>query len=370
MPWSITLFRVAGTEIRIHLTFFLILIWFAIDGYQAAEWQGAISQVLMIVAVFACVVLHEFGHALAARRYGITTPHITLLPIGGLARLSRMPEKPWEQVFIAIAGPLVNLAIAAVLLVLGADLSLDPQRIVTYGQAFISQLAMINLYLFAFNLIPAFPMDGGRILRALLLLRMSRTRATQIAAQVGQAIAILFAVLGVIWGNYLLVLVAGFVFLAARGESGQTTLMEVARQVPLSQAMITVFQSLSPQSTVGEAVEKLDQTGQSVLPVIDGGGLMRGVLTQASVNAAMKAEGPATPALRAMVSAPVVPEDTPMMVVVRLILERGAPMVGVVDDDRRLVGIVSRETLADLMRRGEGAGTRPMAPAPWGTGRT
>lgn len=366
MAWSITLFRIAGTDIRIHFTFFLLLAWFAISGYQIAEWQGAIDSVLLILAIFACVVLHELGHVIAARRYGITTPDITLLPIGGLARLSRMPEKPSEEVVIAIAGPLVNVVIVGILLIFGADLSLDPERIVTYGQAFISQLAVINLYLFAFNLIPAFPMDGGRVLRALLAFRMGRARATRIAAWIGQAVAVGFALLGLIWGNVLLILIAGFVFLAARGESGHTGLMEIARRVPLDRAMVKSFESLSPQATIADAVDALLRTTQAEFPVVDGGGRMRGVVTRAAIAAAMKADGPTSPALEAMETAPAVPERTPLVVAVRLIVERGAPIVGVIDADERLIGYVSRENLSELVMLGEGIeGAEAPSAGPW-----
>ena len=366
MSWSITIFRVAGTEIRIHLTFFLLLAWFAVSGYQIAEWRGALESVLMIVAIFGCVVLHELGHVFAARRYGITTPHITLLPIGGLAQLSRMPEKPGEEVVIAIAGPLVNVAIAGLLLLLGADLSLDPERIVTYGDAFISQLAVINLYLFAFNLIPAFPMDGGRVLRALLAFRLGRGRATRIAARIGQGVAIIFALLGLLWGNILLLLIAGFVFLAASSESGATGLMEVARRISLERAMVRAFETLSPQATIGGAADALLRTTQAEFPVVDGGGRMRGVLTRNGIVSALRSDGPNYPVIEAMERAPVVPLTTPLIVAARLIAERGAPMVGVADADGRLVGYVSRDNLSELMMMGDSLGEKPRAAGPWG----
>ena len=365
MSWSITLFKVAGTDIRIHLTFLLLLVWFAVSGYQIAEWQGALDSVLLIIAVFACVVLHELGHVTAARRYGITTPHITLLPIGGLAQLSRMPEKPSEELVIAIAGPLVNVFIAAILLLFGADLSLDPERIVTYGDAFISQLAVINLYLFAFNLIPAFPMDGGRVLRALLAFRLPRQRATKIAATVGQGLAIVFASIGLLWGNVLLMLVAGFVFLAARSESGYSGIMSVATRLPLGRVMVTSFESLSPQSSVGGAADALLRTTQLEFPVVDGGGRMRGVVTRAAIVSSLRAAGPSASVLEVMVKAPIVPEQTPLAVAVKLILERGAPMVGVVDSEEKLIGFVSKDNITELMMMGESLDSGAVASGPW-----
>lgn len=366
MSWSITLVRIAGTEIRIHLTFFLLLLWFAISGYQVAGWEGALDSTLLILAVFGCVVLHELGHVLTARRYGITTPDITLLPIGGLARFSRMPEKPSEEVIISIAGPLVNLVIVGILVLFGADLSLNPDNITTYGQGFISQLAVINLYLFAFNLIPAFPMDGGRILRAILAFRMNRRRATEIAAHIGQLLAFVFVAAGLIWGNLLLVFVAVFVYLAATAESGQTGLMEIAGRVPLDRAMIKSFESLSPQATVGDAADAVLRTTQHEFPVVDGAGKMRGVVTRAAIVAALKSHGPAAPVLEAMAEAPEVPVGTRLVAVVKEIMQGRAAIVGVVDADGKLVGYVSQENLSELMLVGDGLHpATPAAIGPW-----
>jgi len=364
MSWSITLFRVAGSEIRIHLTFFLLLAWFGIAGYSAAGWTGSLDAILFILAVFACVVLHELGHALAARRYGITTPDITLLPIGGLARLSRMPNDPKQELVIAIAGPLVNVAIAGILVLFGANLALDAEEITGYGQGFISQLAVINLYLFAFNLIPAFPMDGGRILRALLALRFSRRRATEIAARIGQGIAFLFVLLGLVTGNVLLILIAVFVFLAASSEAGHTGLMEVAARLPVERAMIRSFESLSPQASIGDAADAVLATTQHEFPVVDGGGRLRGVVTRRAIVASLRSHGRAAPVLDAMSEAPTVAEGSRLAPVVRMIFEGNAPIVGVAAADGRLVGYVSPENLSELMMLGSGA--EAQAPGPWG----
>lgn len=363
MSWSITLFRAAGSDVRIHFTFFLLLAWFAYAGYSAAGWTGAFDATLFIVAVFACVVLHEFGHALAARRYGITTPDITLLPIGGLARLSRMPEDPRQELVIAIAGPLVNLAIAGILILLGANLSLGPEDVTGYGQGFISQLAVINLYLFAFNLIPAFPMDGGRILRATLAMRLNRRQATLIAARVGQGIALVFVGVGLAYGNVFLVLIAVFVFLAASSETGHSGLMEVAARLPVERAMIRSFESLSPQATIGDAADAILRTTQHEFPVIDGGGRLRGVVTRRAIVSALRNSGRNAPALEAMVEAPIIAEGSRLTVAVRMIVEGNAPIVGVANSDGALVGYVSPENLSELMLLGSGAG--PRAPNPW-----
>lgn len=181
MQWSYPILRVGGTEIRIHLTFLLLLVWIGIAYFQEGGTSAAIEGVGFIGAVFACVVLHELGHVAAASRYGIRTPKITLLPIGGVAELERLPEKPSEEIVVALAGPLVNVVIASFLVValgttVGVDAltSMDNPRV-----AFVARLAAVNIWLVLFNLIPAFPMDGGRVLRALLATRACARRRLQ-----------------------------------------------------------------------------------------------------------------------------------------------------------------------------------------------
>jgi len=353
MTWSFTIARISGTEIRIHLTFLMLLAWIAISAWSAAGAAAVVDSVLFILALFACVLLHELGHVLAARRYGITTPDITLLPIGGLARLSRLPENPSEEIVIAMAGPLVNVAIAAVLLLLGARLSVDAYAITDYGQAFISRLAVVNLYLVAFNLIPAFPMDGGRVLRALIALRLGRSRATEIAAKIGQGLALAFGFYGLVSGNVLLVFIAIFVYLAASAEAGHSSLMEMASRLSVDRAMIRVFESLSPKATIGDAADAVLRTTQHEFPVVDGGGRFRGIVTRASVVAALKKAAPTTPVLEVLTEAPSVRTGSRLTPAVRLIMEQGAPVVGVTDTEDRLVGYVSKENLGELLMLGD-----------------
>lgn len=238
MPWSITIARVAGSEIRIHMTFLLLLAFWGLDGYQRGGAVAAMNDVILVIAVFACVVLHELGHALAARRYGIKTPDITVLPIGGLARLSRMPDKPSEEIVIAIAGPLVNVVIAAVLF---AVLGIVDMRAVSHvgdpTYNLVAQVAGTNVLLVLFNLIPAFPMDGGRVLRALLSMPFGRLRATEIAASLGLVIAVLFG-LGFIFlrnvepffNQPMLVLVAVFIAFVGQRELAFVRYQESARR--------------------------------------------------------------------------------------------------------------------------------------------
>jgi len=351
MSWSVTIARIAGSEIRIHLTFLIFLAWIAIAEYSAGGRTAAVDSVIFIVAVFACVLLHELGHAVAARRYGITTPDITLLPIGGLARLSRIPEKPSEEIVIAIAGPLVNVAIAVILVLFGARIDFSAMAAVENPDAgFLTRLAGVNVFLVLFNLIPAFPMDGGRVLRALLAFRLGRRRATAIAARIGQGLAFLFGFLGLMTGNAILVFIAIFVFLAAAGEASQIGLVETAKRIPVRRAMVSAFETLGPQSSIDQAADALIRTTQREFPVVDGGGKLRGFLTREAMIKALKASGPATPVIEVMTKdVPTVRAGQFLDLAVKLMQEGRVPFVGVIDDSGRLVGYVSQENLAELM---------------------
>ena len=351
MSWSIPLGRVFGSEIRIHLTFLILLVWIGIAHYASGGTAAAVDGVLFILAVFGCVTLHELGHAVAARRYGITTPDITLLPIGGLARLSRMPERPREEIVIALAGPAVNVVIALLLVLAGANLTdaalVSPEQ----PQAgFIDRLAAVNVFLVVFNLIPAFPMDGGRVLRAVLAIGMGRRRATEIAAMIGQGVAFLFGAMGLFGGNAILVFIAIFVYLAASAEAESTGMMERARRIRVSAAMIRSFESLGPGATVDDAADALIRTTQREFPIVDGGGRLRGFITRDAMIRAMKATGPATPVIEAMLAnVPTVRPDAWLESALRLMQEREATLIGVVGADERLVGYLTNENIAELM---------------------
>jgi Zn-dependent protease/CBS domain-containing protein len=367
LTWSIAIGRIAGSEIRIHLTFLILLAWIAIAQYLQGGQQAAIDAVLFVIAIFACVVLHELGHAVAARRYGITTPDITLLPIGGLARLSRIPENPREEIVIALAGPAVNVVIAVVLIaILGARF--DPAALAEIqdtGPGFLARVAAVNIFLVVFNLIPAFPMDGGRVLRALLAFRLGRRRATEIAAMIGQGLAFAFGFLGLMAANPILVFIAIFVFLAATAEAGDVGMREAARRVTAEKAMITKFESLDTQATVDEAADLLIRTTQREFPVIDGAGRLRGMLGRDAMIKALKATGPATPVIDVMAHAvPTVRRRDPLVRALQLMQENQASDVGVVDADDRLIGYISRENLAEFMMIGDAAAAE-IEVSPW-----
>lgn len=208
-----------GIPVFVHWTFLGLLAVVGYLGMTSAGTAGLVWALSMTIALFGCVLLHELGHALAARRYGVKTRDIILLPVGGVARLERMPRDPTQEIVIALAGPAVNLVIAAVLLpIVWLTSGLGGVGLVAIGSGFLLTLMNINLVLLAFNLLPAFPMDGGRVLRALLAYRMDYLRSTQVAATVGKVMAVAFIAYGVFTGQFMLALVGMFVLFAATAE--------------------------------------------------------------------------------------------------------------------------------------------------------
>jgi len=351
MPWSLTVGYVYGTAVRIHVTFLLFLVWIWAAYYRlggaGAAWEG----VVFVGLLFLCVLLHEFGHIFAARRYGVKTPEVTLWPFGGIARLERIPEKPSEELVVALAGPAVNVVIALVLLlVLGGNVGLEHIESIDNPQtSLLAKLAAANIFLVVFNLIPAFPMDGGRVLRAVLAMTMSHGQATQVAASIGQALAIGLGLLG-IFGNPMLIIIAIFVFLAASGEAGTVQMKQAAQGLLVQDAMITRFETLGVQASVGEAADCLIRTTQKEFPIVDGAGHLRGVLTRDAMIRALQAGGPEAPVIEAMQhDIPTVLARTPLDTALRLLREKGMPVVGVLDGDGRLIGLLSPENLGEMM---------------------
>lgn len=350
MAWSLTVGYVYGTAVRIHVTFLLFLAWIWVAYYQRGGAGAAWDGVAFVALLFLCVLLHEFGHIFAARRYGVKTPEVTLWPFGGIARLERIPEKPSEELVVALAGPAVNVVIAAVLLLfLGGNVGMEHIESIENPQvSLLAKLAAANIFLVVFNLIPAFPMDGGRVLRALLAMRMSHAQATQTAASIGQGLAIGLGVLG-IFGNPMLIIIAVFVFLAASGEAGQVQMKQVAQGLLVEDAMITQFETLGPTASVGDAAEALIRTTQKEFPIVDGAVHLRGVLTRDAMIRALQAQGPGASVLEAMAEVPTVGTRTPLDRALALITQRGAPVVGVVDSGGRLVGLLSPENVGEMM---------------------
>ncbi|WP_207461360.1 site-2 protease family protein [Azospirillum sp. SYSU D00513] len=350
MNWSIPIGTVKGTVIRIHITFLLFLLWIGIAHHAQGGAEAALEGVVFIALLFLCVLLHEFGHVFAARRYGVQTPDITLLPIGGVARLERIPEKPSQELVIALAGPAVNIVIAGILyLLLGGFLPAGSMEVQNAGVDMLARLASVNLFLALFNLIPAFPMDGGRVLRAILAARLGYGRGTQMAASVGQAVAFGLGLLG-LFGNPLLIFIALFVYLGAASEAHAVQMREITRGVAVSDAMVTRFESLSPSSVVEDAVQCLIRTTQHEFPVVDGAGRLRGVLTRDDMIRALRERGPDTPVLEVMrTDIPVVRNRGNLEEALRVMQENRLPAVGVTDGEGRLVGLVTPENVGEMM---------------------
>ena len=350
MTWSFPIGRLLGSELRVHVTFFLLLIWVAWAAYAQGGPEAALTNLAFVLALFACVVAHEYGHALTARRYGIATPDITLLPIGGLARLERMPEDPREEIIVALAGPAVNVVIFSVIvLALGATPDVGAfARIETGELGFAEQLAVVNLFLVVFNLIPAFPMDGGRVLRALLSLRMDRVRATRLAAMAGQAVAVAFGFAGLSTGNPMLVLIAVFVFIAAGAEAQDVAMRAVARRMMARDAMITRFETLAPDDGIETAARALIRTTQAEFPVLHPGGGLVGFVTRAAIFAA-HTEGQAQRVDE--IAETGIPEVAVSAGLEKVLegLAAGKPAVAVMTRGGTMAGYVTRENIGELM---------------------
>jgi Zn-dependent protease/CBS domain-containing protein len=348
MGWSIPIVRIAGIQLRVHVTFLLLIAWLGFNYYATGGSAAAASGVLFILLLFLCVVLHEFGHALTAKHFGINTPDITLLPIGGVARLERMPEEPKQELMIAIAGPLVNVVIAVCLfLVIGSRQMFSPTT--AHGGNALSQLLSINIMLVLFNLLPAFPMDGGRVLRALLATRLSYARATQIAATIGQGCAFIFGFIGLLY-NPLLIFIALFVYIGASQEAALAQMRDVTRRFPVSSAMVREFKTLPSTATLEEAVDALLATSQHDFPVVDARGGVEGVLTRHDLIAALRKNDPAVRVGDVMRrDIPIVSTGTRFEEAFRIMQECNCPAVPVLDSARRLVGLLTPENVSELM---------------------
>jgi stage IV sporulation protein FB len=351
MGWTITLGRVAGTEIKVHLTFFILVVFWAMAGYQQAGPAGAVAACLLLFALFACVLLHEFGHILMAGRFGVRTPDVILLPIGGVARLERIPDEPRQELLIALAGPAVTLAIVVALyavLALGGNPpqlgELDPDG------PFLETLLRVNFYLLVFNLFPAFPMDGGRVLRALLASRLGLVAGTRIAARFGQASAVVAGLYGLSTGQPLLALVALFVFLGAGAEAAAVETRAAGEGLNVAQMMVTHFRAIPVHATLSDAVELLLSSEQREFPVVDNWGRVEGMLTRDNLIKGISQRGPSSTVGEAMTAQvqPVSP-GLGFQEALQRLRSSGLPALPVVDEAGRLVGLLTLDNITDLL---------------------
>lgn len=301
MKWSWKVGEFGGIGLFIHATFPLLLVFAALPALMdGGDIAAAIESIAFISVLFVCVVLHEYGHALAARRYGIKTQDITLLPIGGVARLERMPEKPSQEFVVAVAGPMVNVAIAAVLFAVMflAGVSVPSLGLGWGNESFLERLLMINVVLVLFNLIPAFPMDGGRILRAILAARVDYARATRYAAYLGQGLAVVFAIAG-FFVNPFLVLTGMFIFMGARAESQMAQQRSKMLGFTVGQAMRTNIRALGSHEWLANAVDSMMSTAQQEFPIVENGHVV-GMLTRNALFKGLQQFGAYVPIERVM----------------------------------------------------------------------
>jgi len=342
-----------GIPIRIHFTFLLLLLWFGMAS--AGTEEGFLSGVVFILLLFGCVVLHELGHAAMARRFGVETREIVLYPIGGVARLDRIPSGKAE-LLIALAGPMVNLLLAGMLVawlvVRQVQLSFSPQELLGGGAPVIWQLLTANLTLFFFNLVPAFPMDGGRILRAILSLYAGQEKATRIAARVGQGFAMLFALWAIIPPmKPVFLMIAFFVFVGAGQEAAYERNRSAVAGLTAKNAMITRYETIAPQESLARAAELLLATHQQDFPVIDAWGRVAGLLHRGALLAALAVPGGRERAvLEVMDREPqTVPVDMPLEAVLRYLQSR--PMQPIlVTGEAGLLGMITLDNLGELIQ--------------------
>lgn len=292
MKWSWKIGSYAGIGVYMHATFLLVIGWVVWTHWSAGQSLAmTLNGLLFVFALFGCVLLHEFGHALTAKKYGIKTRDITLLPIGGVARLERMPEDPKQELWVALAGPAVNVVIAlALLLWLQITAAFEPVESLTVtGGSFAERLLLVNVSLVLFNLLPAFPMDGGRVLRALLATRKDYARATQIAASIGQGMALVFGFLGLFYNPFLL-FIAHFVWIGAGQEADAVQMKSALGGIPVRLSMLTDFRALSPHDRLTHVIELILDGSQQDFPVVDDGRVV-GVLTRGDLLLALAKQG-------------------------------------------------------------------------------
>lgn len=355
---GVTIGKFFGIETRLHWSFLLVLVLLFVVGAVGNGLPAALTTVTLFVAIFGCVLLHELGHALAARRYGIGTKEILLLPIGGLAQLERIPSNPRQELVIAVAGPLVNVAIVALLL---------PVSMVSQA-SFVATLIQVNVILVIFNLLPAFPMDGGRILRAILAFRMSAARATRIASSIGRAFAVLFAIAG--WFiNPFLILIAAFVWMAGRQETAFVEEREALGTTRVDDAMQIDFFELDASEPVNMALLKSVRSGQSLFPVYEGTA-WTGVFDASSIDLTAFANRPDIPVGRFVDADALAVAPSDSLREVSMLLRSRSKVAAVVVEANRPIGIISLpaiqrfRTLSRARRSGSSvnAGTQRATP--------
>ncbi|MEO8205183.1 MAG: site-2 protease family protein [Chthoniobacterales bacterium] len=355
MKWSFKIARIGGIDVKIHATFPLLLVWVGWTNYVQAGSAVAIQGIIFILALFFCVLLHEFGHAFAAKAFGIRTPDITLLPIGGVARLERLPENPIQELIIAIAGPAVNVVIIGVLFLFGGEFRLADFFTGRVEGDFATSLQEVNFYLIAFNMIPAFPMDGGRVLRALLAIRLSYAKATAIAARIGQGIAVIFAIVGffgipgIYAPNTFLCFIALFVFMAAQQENAYFQMREAARNPLLRDLMLQKFRCMPVAAALQECGLILLKDQQPIYPVVDNALGVKGMVTREVLMQAAREQSEEAPLVDIMrKDIPLLSPEASLLQGMDAMQQHNFPAISVVNPSGQIVGLILLSQLVDL----------------------
>ncbi len=347
MRWSVTIGRVFGITLRLHVTFLLFLAFIGYVGFVEQGMQGAAWALSLFCSIFVCIALHELGHSVIAQLLGVEVKSITLLPIGGVAALRNIPENPWHEIAITLAGPMVNAAIALVLLpITGLPSHLFFVTMPENLGGLLESLVKANIVLFAFNFIPAFPMDGGRLLRAVLALVTSYRRATVIAATVGQGLAILFVLIGLTHGQLWMWSVIGvFIFIGADGEEKMVRARSLLQDLDVDDVMAHEFAVLSPADSVARGLERVYQTGQDDFPVLDGEQLLGVVTRQAMLGAINQDRGDISVADVMETGIPAISPNAKLSRLYEAMISEGLPSYPVVQDGR-LVGWLSLDNIS------------------------
>ncbi|HXP15457.1 MAG TPA: site-2 protease family protein [Terriglobales bacterium] len=355
--WSIPAGRIFGVELRIHWTFFLLPLFVWYTEYASHGTANGERDFALVAIMLACVLAHELGHALIANRSGLRAKFIILLPIGGITQMddSQPPVDTnlasWKRdIRIALAGPLTNLLIAvvagAILLAFVPQASLWTWPFV-HSSNLLRSLVWVNLYLAGFNLLPAYPMDGGRVLRALFSRHMEPIHATRRAVSIGQAFATLFILVGMLLPNYWLTLVGLFLFIASQIEERSVVFQSVLERVRLEDVMLTDFATLSPADTLEDALDKAVHSLQDDFPVIRGSDMV-GVISRQKILEALRVEGNGY--VQAVMNRifEVAQKGESLASAFRKLTAKNLSIIPVVED-QRLVGIVTLQNLMHSM---------------------
>lgn len=360
MRWTWKLGTFAGIVVNVHATFLLLVAWVALAYWvQAHSVLAVLDGIVFTLLLFACVVVHEFGHAFAARVYGIRTRDILLLPIGGVSHLERIPSKPAQEFWVAVAGPATSTAIAVVLfaVAVGTTGFQTGSGVGVAEGPMVERLMLVNVLLAVFNMLPAFPMDGGRVLRALLAMRFDYARATQIAAAVGQGLALFFGIIGLFY-NPFLVFIALFVWIGASQESGMAQMKAAISGVPVAAAMRTDIAAVAPDDSLERARDLALHHGQHDTPVVAGDRIV-GVLTRQDLLRGLAA-GPQSAVDDHMHRTFETAEASEMLDAALARLQTCQCQALPVVHEGRLVGIINMDAIGEFLRLH--AALRPRAP--------